>query len=89
MKKATELIAQRKQAEEDFCWIDGFEGRNMGAKPDKKRQKLMERSRKNRERLDNPYGVPIGLGNWAGVNMVLNFGITINYAHLPKNFVSR
>ncbi len=30
----------------------------------------------------NPYGVPIGLGNWAGVNMVLNFGITINYAYL-------
>ena len=31
---------------------------------------------------ENPYGVPIGLGNWAGVNMVLNFGIAINYAHL-------
>lgn len=30
----------------------------------------------------NPYGVPIGLGNWAGVNMVLNFGIAICYAHL-------
>ena len=30
----------------------------------------------------NPYGVPIGLGNWAGVGMVLNFGITVNYAHL-------
>ena len=30
----------------------------------------------------NPYGVPIGLGNWAGVNAVLNFGITVNYAHL-------
>ncbi len=30
----------------------------------------------------NPYGIPIGLGNWAGVNMVLNFGITVNYAHL-------
>lgn len=28
------------------------------------------------------HGVPIGLGNWAGVNAVLNFGITINYAHL-------
>ena len=155
MKEATELIAQRKQqAEDDFSWIDGFEGRQMGAKPDKKRQKLMERSRKNREQLgdmatnlmlygatqekqyldnfekqiwdalelylasnmqtaldavpymdeaykqklrpyvekyrdyvksfdtNNPYGVPIGLGNWAGVNMVLNFGITINYAHI-------
>ena len=31
---------------------------------------------------ENPYGVPIGLGNWAGVNMILNFGIAINYAHL-------
>ena len=30
----------------------------------------------------NPYGVPIGLGNWAGVGMVLNFGITVNYAHI-------
>ena len=30
----------------------------------------------------NPYGVPIGLGNWAGVNMVLNFGIAVNYAHI-------
>ena len=30
----------------------------------------------------NPYGVPIGLGNWAGVNMVLNFGVTVNYAHI-------
>ena len=154
MKEATELIAQRKQADDDYNWIDGFEGRNMTAKPDKKRQKLIERSRKNREQLgdmatnlmlygatqekqyldnfekqiwdalelylasnmqtaldavpymdeaykqklrpyvekyndyvksfdtNNPYGVPIGLGNWAGVNMVLNFGITINYAHI-------
>lgn len=30
----------------------------------------------------NPYGVPIGLGNWAGVNMILNFGIAVNYAHI-------
>ena len=30
----------------------------------------------------NPYGVPIGLGNWAGVNMVLSFGIAVNYAYL-------
>lgn len=30
----------------------------------------------------NPYGVPIGLGNWAGVNMVLNFGIAVNYVHI-------
>ena len=31
---------------------------------------------------NNPFGVPIGLGNWAGVNMVLSFGIAVNYAHL-------
>jgi hypothetical protein len=43
----------------------------------------------------NPYGVPIGLGNWAGVNAVLNFGITVNYAHIyfpdiiPKDEVYR
>ena len=30
----------------------------------------------------NPYGVPIGLGNWAGVNAVLNFGMTVCFAHL-------
>ncbi len=159
MKEATELIAQRsasknQQMDDDFSWLDGFESRNMGAKPDKKRQKLIERSRKNREELgdmatnlqlyaatqekqyldnfekqiwdalelnlafemqtaldavpymdetykqklrpyvekyndyikgfdqNNPYGVPIGLGNWAGVNMVLNFGIAVNYAHI-------
>jgi hypothetical protein len=29
---------------------------------------------------DNPYGVPIGLGNWAGGGMVLNFGTTVNFA---------
>lgn len=29
---------------------------------------------------DNPYGVPIGLGNWAGGGIILNFGTTINFA---------
>ncbi len=158
MEEATTLIAQRtaarnRQMEEDFNWIDG-QGPMANYKPDKKRQKLMERSRKNREQLgdmstnlmlygatqekqyldnfekqiwdalelrlsanmqtaldaipymddkykqklrpyveqyntyiqdfdkQNPYGVPIGLGNWAGVNMVLNFGIAVNYAHI-------
>ncbi len=155
MKEATELIAQHK-TEENFDWIDGFDWSNRAQqqKPDKKRQKLIERTRKNRELLgdmatnlmlysatqerqylsnfeqqiwdalelrleanmqtaldavpymdeaykqklrpyvekynayikgfdqDNPYGVPIGLGNWAGVNMVLNYGITVNYAHI-------
>jgi len=43
----------------------------------------------------NPYGVPIGLGNWAGVGAVLNFGITVCFAHLyypeivPKDEVYR
>ena len=34
---------------------------------------------------DNPYGVPIGLGNWAGSGMITNFGTTISYAneHFP------
>jgi hypothetical protein len=160
MQEATEIIARRQETrdrsleEMDFYWLDGFEYRNITTKPDKKRQKLLERSRRNRERMgdmatnlmlygatqekqyldnfekqiwdalelnvagnmqtaldavphmdetyrqklrpfverynayiqdfdkQNPYGVPIGLGNWAGVNMVLNFGITVNYAHL-------
>ena len=159
MQEATEIIAQcsaarNRQMEEDFNWLDGMEGSNAVGKPDKKRQKLLERSRKNRALLgdmatnlqlfaatrekqyidhfsqqiwdalelnlernmqtaldaipymddaykqklrpyvekynayikdfdrQNPYGVPIGLGNWAGVNMVLNFGITVNYAHI-------
>lgn len=30
---------------------------------------------------DNPYGVPIGLGNWAASNQVTSFGTTICYAH--------
>ena len=155
MQEATELIAQHK-TEENFDWIDGFDWSNRAQqqKPDKKRQKLIERTRKNRELLgdmatnlmlysatqerqylsnfeqqiwdalelrleanmqtaldavpymdeaykqklrpyvekynayikgfdqNNPYGVPIGLGNWAGVNMVLNYGITVNYAHI-------
>ena len=163
MKEASEIIAQRmavrnQQMVEDFAWLDGTEqtgtANKRDGKADKKRQKLLERSRKNREQLgdmatnlmlysatqeeqylsnfeqqiwdalelrlsanmqtaldavpymdetykqklrpyvekyeqyiksfdtNNPYGVPIGLGNWAGVNMVLNFGITVNYSHI-------
>ncbi|TRX16574.1 glycoside hydrolase family 9 protein [Flavobacterium franklandianum] len=33
---------------------------------------------------DNPYGVPIGLGNWAGGAALLNFGTTVCFA--SKNF---
>lgn len=29
----------------------------------------------------NPYGVPIGLGNWAGSNQVLSFGTAVCFAH--------
>ncbi|MBP7506558.1 MAG: glycoside hydrolase family 9 protein [Prolixibacteraceae bacterium] len=29
---------------------------------------------------DNPYGIPIGLGNWAGGGMMLNFGTTVCFA---------
>ena len=162
MQEATELLKNRQAvgSRDEFSWLDGTEQTNIanprqqGAQPDKKRQKLLERSRKNREQLgdmatnlmlysstqekqyldnfvaqiwdalelrlsgnmqtaldaipymdeayktklrpyvqkyndyvrsfdtQNPYGVPIGLGNWAGVNMVLNFGITVNYAHI-------
>jgi endoglucanase len=34
---------------------------------------------------DNPYGVPIGLGNWAGSGIVVNFGTTVCFAntHFP------
>ena len=30
---------------------------------------------------DNPYGVPITLGNWAGSGAIMNFGTTICFAH--------
>ena len=30
---------------------------------------------------DNPYGVPIGLGNWAGGGAIVNFGTTVVYAN--------
>lgn len=34
---------------------------------------------------DNPYGVPIGLGNWAGAGRIVGFGTTICFAsmHFP------
>ena len=36
---------------------------------------------------DNPYGVPIGLGNWAGSGGIVNFGTTISFAHtLPRHY---
>ena len=30
---------------------------------------------------DNPFGVPIGLGNWAGSSQVASFGTTVCFAH--------
>ncbi|MCW3787920.1 cellulase N-terminal Ig-like domain-containing protein [Plebeiibacterium sediminum] len=35
---------------------------------------------------DNPYGVPIGLGNWAGGGSIISFGTTICFAnsHFPE-----
>jgi len=30
---------------------------------------------------DNPYGVPIGLGNWGGSGAIMNFGTTICFAN--------
>lgn len=30
---------------------------------------------------DNPYGVPIGLGNWAGSGAIVGFGTTVLWAH--------
>ncbi|GAA5024152.1 hypothetical protein GCM10011506_07570 [Marivirga lumbricoides] len=40
---------------------------------------------------DNPYGVPIGLGNWAGSGMIVNFGTTICFAnkHFPDIIEAR
>jgi endoglucanase len=34
----------------------------------------------NKLEKDNPYGVPIGLGNWAGSGDVTNFGTTVCFA---------
>ena len=31
--------------------------------------------------VQNPYGVPIGLGNWAGSGSVVGFGTTAAFAH--------
>ena len=86
-----------RQAEADDDWLSGGIGnvaRNLQTmldsipmKDEAYKQKLrpaVERFNEYIHSFDtqNPYGVPIGLGNWAGVNMVLNFGITVNYAHI-------
>ncbi len=50
------------------------------------REKLRPHIEKYRETLDgyekeNPYGVPIGMGNWAGSGSVVQFGTTVCFAH--------
>jgi hypothetical protein len=84
------------QAEADFDWLSGLgdQTRNLQTALDsipmkdeayrKSLRPAVERFNEYIHSFDkqNPYGVPIGLGNWAGVNMVLNFGITVNYAHI-------
>jgi len=49
------------------------------------KQKLVPYVQKYKEYLDsfeteNPYGVPIGLGNWAGSGSVVSFGTTASFA---------
>ena len=84
------------QAEADNDWLTGLGSvaRNLQTaldsipmKDEAYKQKLRPAVEKYNEYIhsfdaQNPYGVPIGLGNWAGVNAVLNFGITVNYAHI-------
>ena len=36
----------------------------------------------NHTSTKNPYGVPIGTGNWAGAGAVLTFGTTVCFANL-------
>ena len=89
-------IPRNAQADADDTWLTG-EGnivRNIQTaldsipmKDEAYRQRLRPDVQKFAEYIksfdtQNPYGVPIGLGNWAGVNAVLNFGIAVNYAHI-------
>lgn len=51
------------------------------------KEKLVPYVQKYKEYLDsfeenNPYGVPIGLGNWAGSGSVVSFGTTASFASL-------
>ena len=55
------------------------------------KEKLLPYVKKYKEYIDklekdNPYGVPIGLGNWAGGAAMLNFGTTVCFAskHYPE-----
>ncbi len=51
------------------------------------RQRLVPYVKKYAEYIDdldkqNPYGLPIGLGNWAGGGQILSFGTTVCFAHI-------
>ena len=50
----------------------------------RKLRPFVEKYAANLKKLDeqNPYGVPIGLGNWAGGGMTLSFGTSVCFAHL-------
>ena len=95
-KEATELLSRNTQIDFDNTWFagEGIIVRNIQTaldsvpmKDEAYRQRLRPDVQKFADYIksfdtQNPYGVPIGLGNWAGVNAVLNFGIAVNYAHI-------
>ncbi len=56
----------------------------MGEAYKKRLQPYVEKFKTYMEDFDkeNPYGVPITLGNWAGGNYVLSFGTTVCFAHM-------
>ena len=88
-------VRRDRQADADFTWLIGGNITNklqtaldsIPMKDEAYKQSLRPLVKEFADYVkgfdkNNPYGVPIGLGNWAGVNMVLNFGIAVNYAHL-------
>ena len=88
-------VRRDRQADADFTWLIGGNITNklqtaldsIPMKDEAYKQSLRSLVKEFADYVkgfdkNNPYGVPIGLGNWAGVNMVLNFGIAVNYAHL-------
>ena len=49
--------------------------------PMRSRKLLLHRKEIEKLEKENPYGVPIVLGNWAGSGFVVNFGTTISFAN--------
>ena len=86
-KEATELLSRNTQIDFDNTWFagEGIIVRNIQTaldsvpmKDEAYRQRLRPDVQKFADYIksfdtQNPYGVPIGLGNWAGVNAVLNY----------------